>query len=221
MHKITILKSYFELGSKAADYIEKTLLLPKSSIIFPTGSTPISMYKELVKRNLNWSNTTTYTLDEYIQIKDSKKSYFYYMNKNLFNHTNISSNKTNFLDYKTFSKTKDYGFYADLCILGIGRNGHIAFNEPGGSFDSETRIVELSKQTRKDNSRFFKSIQEVPLKAVTMGLKPIMSSKKIVLLAKGKSKKEILEKAIFGEITEKIPASILQKHDNLKIYYCD
>ena len=96
MHKITILKSYFELGSKAADYIEKTLLLPKSSIIFPTGSTPISMYKELVKRNLNWSNTTTYTLDEYIQIKDSKKSYFYYMNKNLFNHTNISSNKTNF-----------------------------------------------------------------------------------------------------------------------------
>ena len=108
-----------------------------------------------------------------------------------------------------------------MCILGIGTNGHIAFNEPGSSFDSRTRVVVLDEQTIKDNSRFFDSIEDVPTQAITMGLGTIMDSKRIVLIAQGKKKKEILDKAMFGKITEEIPASILQTHTNMEAFYCD
>ena len=107
----------------------------------------------------------------------------------------------------------------DLCILGIGSNGHIAFNEPGSSFKSRTRVVDLDEQTIEDNSRFFDSVDDVPKQAITMGLGTIMESKRIILLVQGK--KKILDKAMFGEITEDIPASILQTHDNMEAFYCD
>jgi len=105
--------------------------------------------------------------------------------------------------------------------LGIGGNGHIAFNEPGSSFESETRMVDLTEETIKDNSRFFPTIDDVPTQAVTMGLKPIMSSKRIIIMANGKHKLNILNVAMNGEITESVPASILQKHNNVKVYYSD
>ena len=107
----------------------------------------------------------------------------------------------------------------DLCILGIGSNGHIAFNEPGSSFLSRTRVVNLDEQTIQDNSRFFGSVEDTPKQAITMGLGTIMESKRIILLVQGK--KKILDKAMFGEITEDIPASILQTHDNMEAFYCD
>jgi glucosamine-6-phosphate deaminase len=109
----------------------------------------------------------------------------------------------------------------DLCILGIGTNGHIAFNEPGSSFKSRTRVVDLSEQTIQDNSRFFDSIDDVPKQAITMGLGTIMESKKIVLMVNGTNKLQILERAMYGEVTEDIPASILQRHNNVDVYYCD
>jgi glucosamine-6-phosphate deaminase len=109
----------------------------------------------------------------------------------------------------------------DLCILGIGTNGHIAFNEPGSSFLSRTRVVNLDEQTIQDNSRFFGSVEDTPKQAITMGLGTIMESKRIVLMAQGKHKKEILDRAMFGEITEDIPASILQTHNNMEAFYCD
>jgi len=112
-----------------------------------------------------------------------------------------------------------FGFH--LTILGIGTNGHIAFNEPGSPFNSTTRVVDLDKQTIEDNARFFNSIEEVPTQAVTMGLETIMKSHEILLIAKGKKKLDIIQKAMFGEITEEVPASILQEHDNLTILYCD
>jgi glucosamine-6-phosphate deaminase len=113
------------------------------------------------------------------------------------------------------------GIPADLCILGIGTNGHIAFNEPGSPFDSRTRVVSLSEQTIQDNSRFFDSVDDVPTQAITMGLGTIMDAKRIVLMARGKNKKDILDEAMFGRITEEIPASILQTHDNMEAFYCD
>jgi glucosamine-6-phosphate deaminase len=109
----------------------------------------------------------------------------------------------------------------DIQILGIGTNGHIAFNEPGSSRDSLTRKVELTENTRKDNSRFFDSIDDVPTHAWTMGIESIMRARQIYLLANGKHKKDILEKAVYGDITPDIPASFLQEHDNVQVFYCD
>ena len=109
----------------------------------------------------------------------------------------------------------------DIQILGIGTNGHIAFNEPGTPRDSVTRIVDLTENTIKDNSRFFNSIDEVPTQARTMGIDTIMKSKEIYLVAQGQHKKEILEKAMYGDVTPEIPASFLQEHQNLKVYYSD
>ena len=109
----------------------------------------------------------------------------------------------------------------DLCILGIGTNGHIAFNEPGSSFKSRTRVVNLDEQTIQDNSRFFGSVDDTPKQAITMGLGTIMESKKIVLMANGDHKLNILNVAMNGEVTEEVPASILQNHDNVKVFYCD
>ena len=115
---------------------------------------------------------------------------------------------------------KSYGGI-DIQILGIGTNGHIAFNEPGSSRYSTTRIVNLTENTIKDNSRFFNNIEDVPTQAYTMGLSSIMSAGKIYLVAVGKHKKEILEEAVYGKITEDIPASFLQEHHNCEVYYSE
>jgi glucosamine-6-phosphate deaminase len=221
MNKIKELSSYLELGSHVADIVEHTLTLPEPKLILPTGSTPLSLYKELVSRQLDWSTTTTYNLDEYVDNTIQDQSYRYFMMENLFKHINMNDDNIYFPGDTAVWPDLSYGTEVDLCLLGIGGNGHIAFNEPGSSFDSETRMVDLNEETIKDNSRFFPTIDEVPTQAVTMGLKPIMSSKKIVLMANGKHKKDILEQAMYGNITEDIPASILQNHKNVKVYYSD
>ena len=221
MSKLKKINNYWELGSYVADIVEHTLTLPEPKLILPTGSTPLSLYKELVSRQLDWSTTTTYNLDEYVDNTIQDQSYRYFMEENLFKHTNMDDDNIYFPGDTAVWPDMNYGVGVDLCLLGIGGNGHIAFNEPGSSFDSETRMVDLNEETIKDNSRFFPTIDEVPTQAVTMGLKPIMSSKKIVLMANGKHKKDILEQAMYGNITEDIPASILQNHKNVKVYYSD
>jgi glucosamine-6-phosphate deaminase len=154
---------------------------------------------------------------------DHPYSYHSFMKENLFNKINIYPNNYHF----PFRPTLAYedkmivNKGIDLCILGIGNNGHIAFNEPGSSFNSRTRVVDLDEQTIQDNSRFFDSVDDVPKQAITMGLGTIMESKRIVLMAQGKHKKGILDRAMFGEITEDIPASILQTHNNMEAFYCD
>ena len=209
------------MGSSVADIVEHTLTLPEPKLILPTGSTPISLYKELVNRDLDWSTTTTFNLDEYVDNTIQDQSYRYFMMENLFKHTNMYDDNIYFPGDTAVWPDLSYGTEVDLCLLGIGGNGHIAFNEPGSSFDSETRMVDLTEETIKDNSRFFPTIDDVPTQAVTMGLKPIMSSKKIVLIANGKHKLNILNIAMNGEQTESVPASILQSHKNVEIYYCD
>ena len=223
-----VLKDYIELSSTVADIVEKIIQddlydLEKRELtkfILPTGSTPIGLYEELVKRKLEWGMVTTFNLDEYIINPNHKQSYHTYMRKNLLDRINIYPDNCNFPDRNTQSY-EDKINEIDLCILGIGTNGHIAFNEPGSSFDSETRVVDLDEQTIEDNSRFFDSVDDVPKQAITMGLKTIMKSKKIILMANGKHKKDILDTAINGEVTEDVPASILQRHNNVEVYYCD
>ena len=188
-----------------------------------TGSTPIGIYEQLRKMDVDFKKTLTYNLDEYVGLdKSHPQSYKYFMNEHLFKHKEFHSN--NFPDKKLFPYYDDMIRHSggiDIQILGIGTNGHIAFNEPGTSRDSKTHMVDLTENTIKDNSRFFNSIDEVPTQARTMGIGTIMKSKEIYLVAQGQHKKEILEEAMYGNITPEIPASFLQEHQNLKVYYSD
>ena len=219
-----VLKNYKELSYVVADIVEEQITKhPLSKLGLPTGSTPLGMYDELVNRKLDWKSVITFNLDVYLMNINLPQSYQSYMRKNLFNRTNIYPDNSHF-PFRPFSAFEDKiegSKGIDLCILGIGSNGHIAFNEPGSSFLSRTRVVNLSEQTIKDNSRFFNSIDDVPTQAITMGLGTIMESKKIVLMANGVNKLNILNVAMNGEVTEDVPASILQNHDNVKVYYCD
>jgi glucosamine-6-phosphate deaminase len=221
---LIVSKSYNELSSTVADMVETQIKEHSPSKLgLPTGSTPLGMYEELVNRKLDWSNTITFNLDVYLMNINHPESYQSYMRKNLFDRTNIYPNHYHF-PFRPFSAFEDKiagSMGIDLCILGIGTNGHIAFNEPGSSFQSRTRVVELSEQTIKDNSRFFDSIDEVPTQAITMGLGTIMEAKKIILMARGQSKLNILNVAMNGEVTEDVPASILQNHDNVEVLYCE
>jgi len=231
--KINVLKNYKELSSTVADIVGTQIKEhPLTKLGLPTGSTPFGMYDELVNRKLDWKSVITFNLDVYLMNITRPQSYQSYMRKNLFDRTNIYPDHSHF-PFRPFSAFEDKidgtnqtDFMnttkgIDLCILGIGTNGHIAFNEPGSSFKSRTRVVNLDEQTILDNARFFDSIEDVPTQAITMGLGTIMESKKIVLMANGLKKKSILNQAILGIITEDIPASILQKHKNVEVYYCD
>ena len=221
---INKLKSYSELSLTVANIIKRQLKKhPLSKLGLPTGDTPLGMYSELVKKELDWSHAITFNLDVYLMNIDHPQSYQMYMRGNLFDRTNIYPDHTHF-PFRPTSAFEDKiteSMGIDLCILGIGSNGHIAFNEPGSSFKSRTRVVDLSLQTLQDNSRFFDSAEDVPKQAITMGLGTIMESKKIILMVNGKHKLTILNVAMNGEVTETVPASILQKHDNVEVYYCD
>jgi len=189
-----------------------------------TGSTPIGIYEKLSKmKNTNFSDTITFNLDEYVGIdKNHDQSYQYFMNKHLFSNLNFRKHyfptKKNHNEYDLMIKS--YGGI-DIQILGIGTNGHIAFNEPGSSRYSATRLVDLTENTIKDNSRFFDNVEDVPTQAYTMGLSSIMSAEKIFLVAVGNHKKQILEEAVYGDVTEDIPASFLQEHPNCEVYYSE
>lgn len=216
--------SYDEMSKIVALHVKRFIGNSQLGILgLPTGGTPIGMYKELREdTKLDWSKVVTFNLDEYVGIdKDHSESYKNYMHRNLFSHIDIDKDRVHFPDGEHYDSRINYFGGLDFTVLGIGNNGHIAFNEPGSSFESKTRLVDLDERTISDNSRFFNSIDEVPKQAWTMGLKTIMDSKEIYLIAQGKSKWEIIREAFYGEITEKVPASILQKHKNLTVLYCD
>jgi glucosamine-6-phosphate deaminase len=219
-----IVSDYHQLSSEVAGIVSTQIKEhPLSKLCLPTGSTPLGMYEDLVMLELDWRLVITFNLDVYLMNVDHPESYQSYMKKNLFDSINIFPINCHF-PFRPTSAFEDKiagSMGIDLCILGIGTNGHIAFNEPGSSFKSRTRLVDLDEQTIQDNSRFFDSVDDVPKQAITMGLGTIMESKKIVLMANGKHKREILDEAMYGDVTEEIPASILQEHDNVIIFYCD
>ena len=242
--KLIYTENYDEMGKKVAKIIaEEIQKKPDLVLGLPTGSTPIGMYNELVKMHkkgiLDFSKLITFNLDEYYPIKKTDpNSYNYYMNYWLFQHVNIDPKNVNIpngeineKEIKDFCKKYEEKITSidgiDLQILGIGGysgyksnhliGGHVGFNETGSDSNSRTRKVKLSSKTRLDNSRFFKSLSEVPKYSITMGIGTILEAKKIILMASGEHKAEIIKALVEGPITERIPASFLKAHEDLTI----
>ena len=226
--------NYDELSRKAAAIITSQIILnPKSVLGLATGSSPLGTYECLIKayenNDIDFSKVISVNLDEYVGLKgDDDQSYRYFMDKNLFSKINIRRENT-FVpngcaeDFSKECREYDAGIERlggiDIQLLGIGLDGHIGFNEPDEAFTKETHLVDLDKSTIEANSRFFASIEDVPKKAITMGMGGIMNAKKVLLIANGKNKEEIVHKAFFGPITPKIPASILQLHNDVTVIY--
>ena len=234
--KFITVKSYEELSHKAAEIIAAQVIVKPDCVLgLATGSSPVGAYKELIakceKGDLDFSKVTSVNLDEYVGLTgDNDQSYRYFMNDNLFDQVNIDKEKT-FVpngcaeDYDKEceaydNRVKELGGI-DLQLLGIGLDGHIGFNEPDEYFVGPTHVVDLDESTIVANARFFASEADVPRKAVTMGMMSIMQAKKVLLVANGAAKKEIVEKAFFGPITPLVPASILQLHPDLTVIYSE
>ena len=235
MRYITV-KNYDELSTKAAALIcAQVNVKPNCVLGLATGSSPLGTYAKIAEKCANgevdFSEVTSVNLDEYMGLDGSHdQSYRYFMNTNLFSKINIDITKTNVpngcaTDLEAECKAYDELIAKlggiDLQLLGIGLDGHIGFNEPDKYFEKATHVVELDPSTIEANARFFASEAEVPRKAVTMGMGGIMGAKKVLLIANGKNKKEILEKAFFGPITPEVPASILQLHPDLTVIYSE
>ena len=213
----------------AQRYVELLKRKPNAVLGGATGSTPLGLYAELARLckagEISFKDVKTFNLDEYVGLDGSHdQSYRYFMNHNLFEHIDIDINNTHVPDGIDTSKAAAYDDEIkaaggiDLQILGIGVDGHIGFDEPGTPWDSTTHVVKLEENTREVNSRFFNSLDEVPTHAVTMGIKTVMNARSIILMAIGKSKAEIIAKAINGPITTDVPASILQLHPDVEFY---
>ena len=229
--KVIVCKDYNEVAEKSSAMIIKEMIKKDNlKIGLATGSSPIGLYKKLIEAYesnlISFKNVTTFNLDEYVGIKRTHpQSYYSFMYENLFKYVdidekniNIPNNDISRLEFLADEyEAKLLGNQRDIQLLGIGKNGHIGFNEPGTTLSSETFIIELDKQTRIDNSRFFDSFDEVPKYAITMGIKNIMYAKKIILIATGYAKAQIINEAINGEIKEEVPASVLQLHPDLTI----
>ena len=228
-------KTYEELSKLTGEQIERLVKEKPNCVLgLATGSSPLGTYAYLVKKcneGLDFSGVTSVNLDEYVGLNgENDQSYRYFMNNNLFNKINIDINNTYVPNGCADDLVKEGHAYdelisslggIDLQLLGIGLDGHIGFNEPDDFFTAETHPVSLDESTIEANARFFASKDEVPTMAITMGMKSIMQAKSIVLIANGAKKWDILEKALYGKITPKVPASILQLHPNLTVIYSE
>ena len=234
--KFITVDTYEKLSRQAANIISAQVILKPDSVLgLATGSSPLGTYKQLIewyeKGDIDFSKVVSVNLDEYVGLHGSNnQSYRYFMNKNFFEHINIDINNTfvpNGCAVDLAGEGKHYDEHIaelggiDLQLLGIGLDGHIGFNEPDKYFVKSTHVVDLHESTIKANSRFFANINEVPKRAITMGMVSIMQAKKILLIASGKEKRDILEKAFYGPITPKIPASILQLHPDITVIYSE
>ena len=232
MINVICAKDYADVSRKAAAIIASVVTLKPDCVLgLATGSSPIGTYKELIAKYeagiLDFSQVKTVNLDEYVGLsKDHDQSYAYFMRTNLFDHINIDQANCNIPSGLTEDPESECAAYdeliaelnTDLQLLGMGPNGHIGFNEPGTPFGSLTHIVELTESTREANKRFFKSIEEVPTHAVTMGVKTVMQARSIILMAIGPAKAPIMKEMLQGPVTEKVPASVLQLHPDVTVY---
>ena len=234
--KFITVESYDELSKEAACIIaEQVRVKPDSILGLATGSSPVGAYNYLAEwcenGDLDFSEVTSVNLDEYVGLSgDNDQSYRYFMNENLFKKINIRMEKTfvpNGCADNFEKECKAYDAHIqnlggiDLQLLGIGLDGHIGFNEPDAVFTKETHIVDLDPSTVEANARFFVSADDVPKKAITMGIGAIMQAKKVLLIANGEKKKEILNKAFYGPVTPEVPASILQLHPDVTVIYAE
>lgn len=233
--KIIQASNYTDLSRKAANIISAQVILNERSVLgLATGSTPIGTYQQLIdwykKGDIDFSKITTFNLDEYVGLgKEDAQSYRHFMDDHFFSYINITPTSLHIPNGKAADMEAECTRYEtlisdaggiDLQLLGIGHNGHIGFNEPGDAFEKCTHLVALNNSTIQANARFFHSIDDVPTHAITMGIKTIMQAKKILLIANGLDKQNILEKALYGPVTPFVPASILQLHPDLTVIYC-
>lgn len=225
-------KNYKELSMQAAGIVAAQISRKKNTVLgLPTGQTPLGMYQELLKRfrkgEIDFSQVITFNLDEYYGLSpEHPQSYNYYMWQTFFNNINIKKENVFIPDGVTKDVQKECRYYEsliekkggiDLQFLGIGDNGHIGFNEPATALNSKTHLVNLSQATIEANSRFFNDIEDVPRKALTMGMGTIMKAKQIILLASGMKKASAIAKTIKGQVSTEIPASLLQLHRDITI----
>ena len=230
--KIYKAKDYADMSRKAANIISAQIIMkPECVLGLATGSTPVGLYKQLVewykKGDLDFSAVKTVNLDEYKGLsQDNDQSYYYFMHKNLFDNVNISVESTHIPNGMEQDSEKECNRYSelikslggiDLQLLGIGHNGHIGFNEPSDSFEKQVHCVDLTESTIEANKRFFESAEDVPRQAYTMGIKTIMQAKKILVVASGEDKAQIVKEAFFGHITPYVPASVLQLHNDVTL----
>lgn len=225
MIKIIATKTAEEAGIAAAEVIADIVKNKPTAVLgLATGSSPIGMYKELIAKyergEISFKNVKSVNLDEYVGLSaDHDQSYAYFMSTNLFDHIDIDKKNTNLpnglatdpaIEAKRYDDVIASMGGVDVQVLGIGNNGHIGFNEPADAFTYGTNLVDLTDSTIDANSRFFASRDLVPTQALTMGIGQIMNADKVLLIALGKGKAEILEKSLFGPVTPNVPASILR-----------
>lgn len=225
-------KNYQDLSRKAANILSAQVIIKPNCVLgLATGSSPIGTYKQLIewynKGDLDFSEVKTVNLDEYRGLGiESDQSYVYFMHHNFFDHININPNNINIPNGKNEDAKSECARYEkvieavggiDIQLLGIGRNGHIGFNEPGAAFERSTHCVDLTESTIEANKRFFNSSSEVPRQAYTMGIQSIMHARKILLIASGSDKAEAVYKAFFGPVTPQVPASVLQLHQDVTL----
>lgn len=222
--EIIKVKDSAEGGKVAFDLLKEQMDKGIKVLGLATGSTPETFYKEIRNSDLDFSNMVSINLDEYVGLSSSdENSYRYYMDQHLFNYKPFAETHVPHGDADDLKKECDrYNQVIadnpiDFQILGIGRNGHIGFNEPGSSFDLKTRVVDLTPSTIEANKIYFDSEKEMPKQALSMGIASILQSKQIVLMAYGEEKADAVKKAVNSEVTEEVPATVLQKHDDVTI----
>jgi len=231
--EVVVLPNYEEMSRAAAQIVADVLNAKPNAVLgMATGSTPLGLYQELVRMHreegLDFAQVTTFNLDEYVGLRpDHPQSYHYFMHENFFRHVNIApgniyipSGTTS--NYRSFCEWYERRIQEcggiDVQILGIGSDGHIAFNEPGSSLSSRTRLKTLAKSTIDDNARFFARKEDVPIYAITMGVGTILEARKLVLLASGQNKAAAVAAMIEGPVTSMITASALQLHPDAKVF---
>jgi glucosamine-6-phosphate deaminase len=231
--KIIIHETYDTMSVAAAQEIAEILNAKPNAVLgMATGSTPLGVYQELVRLHkndgLDFSRATTFNLDEYVGLTAKhEQSYHYFMHENFFKHVNVppqnvhipsgtTSNYRSFCDW--YEKRIEECDGIDVQILGIGSDGHIAFNEPTSSLSSRTRLKTLARPTIEDNARFFDKLEDVPIYAITMGVGTILESRHMILLANGVNKADAVAKMIEGPVTSMITASALQLHKSANVY---
>jgi len=230
---IVICQDYGEMSKRAAGVVAELVRRKPNAVLgFATGSSPVGLYKELIRMHreegLDFSGCTTFNLDEYVGLaSDHPQGYFHFMHENLFHAINVPAERI----HVPSGTEKDHAAFCeryeamireaggiDLQILGIGSDGHIAFNEPGSSLGSRTRMVTLTEQTIQDNSRFFEKEEDVPRHAISMGVGTIMKARKCVMVVNGANKAEALAAAVEGPVTSMITASALQFHPDTVVF---
>ena len=228
--KLFITEDYDGLSRTCADFIAAQIQGRHDSVLgLATGNSPIGTYKELVRRHkengLDFSGVTSFNLDEYYPIaKANDQSYDYFMKEHLFNHVNIDMSRVYIPDGEAADADAECEAYEakiraaggiDFQILGIGLNGHIGFNEPADNLAARTHRVDLEASTIQANARYFASMDDVPKQACTMGVGTIMLARTVLLMISGANKAEIAKRAVLGDITTHVPASLLQLHQNV------